>query len=226
VTAIHLLPASGQFVWFLQSLIDIIFRRAFMQGPQNMRIHRRVAGLFRRFRWLVAHVQAGTLPPVRKRAPGAEPRVRSAPAPGVSAPGAADTPVPKQPGERRLDGFGWLAKLWPPHPGYANEFYGIGGGLVRLLEEPELAALIAQAPERFGRVLRPLLRALAQPIPPSLRLPARVPDRRTVPPGEDAARQPVSSPTRASGLRAREAFTIPIPRGVPRIPRRLREKPA
>ncbi len=63
-------------------------------------------------------------------------------------------------------GRGWLLKLLPGQAGHAHQ------NLARLLEEPEMQALIAGAPA-IGRLLRPLARMLDVPLPASLELPAR-----------------------------------------------------
>jgi hypothetical protein len=42
-----------------------------------------------------------------------------------------------------------------------------------LLEDPEMVALLAEAPEAAGRILRPLFRMLGVPLPPALRPPRR-----------------------------------------------------
>ena len=61
------------------------------------------------------------------------------------------------------------------------------------LAEPELAALLRDAPQA-GRLLRPLCRMLAIPVPAPLRLPARPP--RPAP----KARAPAVRPPRRRGL--------------------------
>jgi hypothetical protein len=62
--------------------------------------------------------------------------------------------------------FGWLLPLLPGAGGFSQQ-------LDRLLREPEVQALIAQAPEPMGRLLRPLCRMLAVVPPPILARPRR-----------------------------------------------------
>jgi hypothetical protein len=106
-----------------------------------------------RFASIMARFHAGTL-----SAPGTTPR-RPA--------------TPRPPAESRLEGLpqrkGWvLEKInGTMIPGYELE---------KLVEDPELEALVADAPQ-LGRVLRPLCRMLAVKMPPWLRLP-RLPRRR------------------------------------------------
>jgi hypothetical protein len=80
------------------------------------------------------------------------PRRRADPTPAHPGPWPATAGVPSLP--RRLpSGFGWLVRLVPGSAVY--------GALVQhWLEEPEIAALLKEAPQA-GRLLRPLCRMLA-----------------------------------------------------------------
>jgi hypothetical protein len=62
--------------------------------------------------------------------------------------------------------------MWPVNSDY-NELLGVGLNLEFFLRAPEIAALIARAPDRFGPVLRPLLSMLWIKVPAELRLPQR-----------------------------------------------------
>ena len=123
---------------------------------------------------LAAQASAGTLPRHRARAPRA-PRRQSL-----------------RPRQRLPAGFAWLVRLAPEAAGY-------GGQLQHLLADPEMAALLAAAPQA-GRILRPLCRMLAVPPTPALQPPpdARPPrPQRSGTPGEPAiAERPVRPPGR------------------------------
>jgi hypothetical protein len=113
-------------------------------GPLLIRIFTRLHRLAARLTSLVAQVQAGgTLPPPRPRHPVARPDRR----------------------ERRQARLpassGWLLGVVPSAAEYA-------GQVQALLDDPETAALLAAAP-RAGRLLRPLCRMLALPLPDHLR---------------------------------------------------------
>ncbi len=100
----------------------------------------RLARLTARFDALVARLTAGRSPAGRPAAP-ARPRTRparKAPAPGLRLP----------------RGQAWLIRLLP------GEAASYGCQLQALLADPQMAALLAAAPEA-GRILRPLCRLLA-----------------------------------------------------------------
>jgi hypothetical protein len=95
-----------------------------------------------RFARLALRLRAGNLSPrrpVRSRAGARRPA----------------TPRPRLP-----EGFGWLVRLVPEAAAGASQ-------LQHLLGEPEMAALIAAAPQA-GRILRPLCRLLGVRPPPAL----------------------------------------------------------
>jgi hypothetical protein len=140
-----------------------------------------------RFAALLARFRAGTLPaprPLRRRAP----RVPSDRPPYVR--------LPRRPG--------WLLRMMAPArlPVAPYATY-----LRQLLDDPEIAALLAAAPQA-ARLLRPLLTALStDPLPEILRPTpkptppaAAAPDRVPPPDSPDAPR-----PRRARGLRPRIA---------------------
>ena len=110
----------------------------------------RFRNLKRRFAAIIAAYQAGTLP---------------APAATASSPPAK----PRRPPTSRLEGL-------PTYRGWVPEQIGFtmipGYELEKLVEDPELAALVAAQPE-LGSVLRPLCHMLAVRMPPWLRLPRR-----------------------------------------------------
>jgi hypothetical protein len=121
-----------------------------------------------KFAILAARVQAGTLPPPRRRTarPGCRP-----PSPYR---------LPRK--------FGLLIRLMP---GSAACF---GSQLQHFLAEPETTALLEAAPQA-GRLFRPLCRMLAIPVPPSLRLPPR-PARATPARATPAQPEPAIHPPR------------------------------
>jgi hypothetical protein len=104
------------------------------------RLARLTARLTARFDALVARLAAGHSPAGRPAAP-ARPRTRSA----RKAPAA---------GLRLPRGQAWLIRLLP------GEAASYGCQLQALLADPQMAALLAAAPEA-GRILRPLCRLLA-----------------------------------------------------------------
>ncbi|MBV8092335.1 MAG: hypothetical protein JO110_03695 [Acetobacteraceae bacterium] len=106
----------------------------------------RLGRLASRFEKLVEAVRAGRLPP----APA--PRGEGA---GLELPRLEGLPPPRLPGC-----FGWLIRLVPGSAVYGSQ-------LQYLLADPEMAALLASAPQA-GRILRPLCRMLAIPLGPEL----------------------------------------------------------
>ena len=129
-----------------------------------------------RFDRLLARHAAGRLAPPRSRplsAQGALPRTASPPAasPRAASPPAASPRAPRLPG-----GFAWVLRLVPG----AGSF---GSQLRHLLNRPEMAALLAEAPQA-GRLLRPLCRMLGvgpDPDVPAALFPPRVARPRSQP---------------------------------------------
>ena len=121
---------------------------------------------------MVARLQAGTLPAVGalRRPPGAT---------RAATPRKLD-PLPRQ--------FGWLRRVLPWIASFA------AGRLHDLVQDPEMAALVAAAPQA-GRVLRPLCRMFGIRRPAYLRL-RRGPRKPRAPcktAGMPEASQPVNS---------------------------------
>ncbi len=114
----------------------------------------------RRFAALAARVQAGTLSPPRRRTKNPDPNPGQDP----------DKPHPDKPRQRQPalpQNYAFLIKLVP----YKAACFG--SQLQHLLSQPEMQALLEAEPKRFGRLLRPLCRMLAIPLPEVLRLPPR-----------------------------------------------------
>jgi hypothetical protein len=114
-----------------------------LAGPLILLIWTRLRRLGARFAALAARQRTDKPPPARRPRPAA--------------------PRPRAP--RLPRGFAWLVRLVP-------EAAVRGSQLRHLLTEPEMAALIAAAPQA-GRLLRPLCRMLGVDPPPALRLPRR-----------------------------------------------------
>jgi hypothetical protein len=122
----------------------------------------RLRRLLARFAALVAAVEAGRFPAARPTTTAA-----SRPRTGASA-------------VRLPGGSGWLLRLAP-----ALETRLGRAQVESLLGDPELRALLAQAPQA-GRILRPLCHMLRIEPPPSLRLPRRPRRRPDTSGGTDA----------------------------------------
>ena len=147
-------------------------------GPILILIVGRLRRLGARFASLAARVEARRL---------AVRRVAARPvAAGLAEPRPAA--VATQRIRRRPDlphSFAWLIRLVPGTAAYA-------GQVQSLLADPQTAALLAAAPQA-GRILRPLCRMLAIPLPDQLRL---LPGPDSGPPqaGADTAEPPLEPP--------------------------------
>ena len=134
-----------------------------------------------------------------------------------------DLPMPRLPGR-----LGWLMRLAPEQATRTGRYW-----LELLLAGPKMADLIALAPERAGRVLRPLCRAVDLPVPEALRLPKRERKRRSranpAPCGKSLSRSGAMPGSPLFGVAVREwpLYLRPLPRSIelPRlIPARKRTK--
>lgn len=155
-----------------------------------------LARTVRRFERLVAEAQAGTLrdPPPRPRRARAETPPPEAPPPEAPPPEASDPPHPAggapgtAPRPRLPQKHGWLLDFLPS----VRERMG---QLEHFLTDAELEAMMRAAPVRFGRVLRPLCRAL-RIVPPTpaarvlLRLPWKYDPKPERPPRAPRKRRP------------------------------------
>ena len=126
-------------------------------------ICRRLIGLDKRLRSVLARWYAGTLGPPRPRAPRVE-RVRevalgqeAAARPGLAPPDWRGL-IPRK--------FGWLRQLLGPRVGEATLWF------VEPLGGAEMQAILAKAPQ-VGRILRPFHHFLGLELPAELRLPKR-----------------------------------------------------
>jgi hypothetical protein len=137
-------------------------------GPLLILLGSRLRRTRNRFIALAARVRDGLLPAV---APAV--RRTGSPRSAASAPPAAV--LPRQ--------FGWVQRM-VPQPWLVNHWRNLLEGM---LEDPELVAVIAVAPQ-MGRELRPLCRMLAITPPPLLALPAR--PRRPRPARKPGERKP------------------------------------
>jgi hypothetical protein len=157
----------------------------------------------KRFARLVALARAGRLvdlPPPAPRAPRAAP---------LATPGQPDARGKTQ-SARLPSRPDWLLKLDAPLP----ELAGCRASLEHLLADPDMLALIAQAPRRFGRVLRPLCRLTgALPPTPQGRRLLRLPWKHD-PPEFRAACQPRRAPRIRKPKPEPEENLIWTPRGM------------
>lgn len=144
-------------------------------GPLVILICNRLNRIVTRLLALAAQVAAGTL-----RAPRVACRRRETAA------------TPREPPRLRLPrGFGWLIRE-------VRETVQYGGQVSHILDDPEMLALLAAAPQA-GRILRPLCRMMAISLPEQLRRPARPPPRRKSRP---RATKPPAVPSKAPTVRA------------------------
>ena len=125
---------------------------------------------------------------------------------GRAAPGPARAPRAPQP-QRLPRGSGWLIRLVPEAPAY-------GSLVLHWLDDPELATLLAEAPQA-GRILRPLCRMLAIEPGPALRAARREPPASSVVPApsggpELSGGRPPDAPL-GSGPRAGRLLAAPGP---------------
>ncbi len=147
----------------LGAAIELLCRAVAAHGPRHgaassltVLAWNRLRRLFARFAALVAAVQAGRLPVPRRTA------------------GKTARPRPASPDAPRLPGAsGWLLQLAPALDTRLGRAW-----VESLVADPELGALVAQAPQA-GRILRPLCHALGIELPPALRLPRNPRPRRT-----------------------------------------------
>jgi hypothetical protein len=132
-------------------------------GPLLIRIFTRLHRLAARLTLLVTQVQAGKRPP---------------PCPGRPTAARHDRRKARLPDNR-----GWLLRVVPGAAEYA-------GQVQALLDDPQTAALLETAPQA-GRLLRPLCRMLALPLPDFLRQPK--PQSAPPPTGANNADPPAGS---------------------------------
>jgi hypothetical protein len=151
---------ADRFARLIEGLCQAIAARGAASGlavPLMVLIWSRLRRMAARFARLADRVRAGTLPR------------RAARRSGKSGP-----PPPRLPGN-----FAWLVRLVPQA--------AAGGSQLRhLLADPEMAELLAAAPQ-MGRILRPLCRMLGVRPPPG---PLAPPPRPRAPPSQPAGPSP------------------------------------
>ena len=192
MTAAPPLSPTDRFTAITEGLCQVVAALSYrgqLEGWLILLICTRLRRLGARFARIVERVRAGILPaaaPVRPRVrPAVDrpwPHARCAPPGFARSALVAGCSVPT--------GFAWLIRLG----GYKAVAYG--SHLQHLLADPEMAALIAAAPQ-LGRVLRPLCRMLG--VDPG---PARLPPRRS--------RDP-EAPRRSRAPRRKQASPRPAP---------------
>ena len=138
-----------------------------LAGPVMGPILDRIRGINQRFKRLAARLAAGTYTPRRSfhRRKAIDPKPRR------------QSPLPQN--------FGWLVPLVP-------EAVVFRAQLESLLQHPEMAALMAEAPAPMARILRPLCWMLRVTPPPILARPRRQPA-----PAPAAAPPPRPNPPRS-----------------------------
>ena len=141
-------------------------RRAALAGVLLMLVWNRIGHLGRRFARLAARLRAGNLPKPRSRPASPQP--------------PAERPKPPAPAQRLPSRRGWLSRLLPNIPTHCGAGAS-AGQLQSLLADPQMRALIAQAPEAMSRILRPLCHMLGVKPDPAL-LPPRQRTKRAKPP--------------------------------------------
>ena len=147
-----------------------------LAAPLILLLWPRLNRLAIRFTALAARVAAGTAAPRRStslRAAGARPR---------------------KPYARLPRGFAWVVRMVPGTAAYGSQ-------LQHLLADPEMAALLAAAPQA-GRLLRPLCRMLGVRPPPALVPPTRPTRPRKPPSSRPAAVRPSPAAPPAGPKRA------------------------
>ncbi|MHB1302686.1 MAG: hypothetical protein ACYCZB_04335 [Acidiphilium sp.] len=137
--------------------------------------------------------------------------VANPPRPRKPRPANAKPRSPREPvaaGEPCLPtGYAWLRRLIPD---YRINF--CVGAIRELLDDPEMAALIAATPTA-GRALRPLCHLLGIPLPPNLRLPPRPkPEKPTRKPRPARPRPPAFSSPHPTTARPPAPRHPPSPR--------------
>ena len=150
-----------------------------------------------RFAALAARLAAGTYKPRRpsKAAP------RKQPESPEKKPAPPKDPLPNTPG--------WLLPLEKSASAHRSQ-------LQLLFQDPEMRALLSQAPEAMRKVLRPLCRMLAMDLPPVLVKPRTTPPRKR-PARPAAPARPPSPPPWLAPKRPLPALTLEWVAGRPRL---------
>jgi hypothetical protein len=132
--------------------------------PPLLLVHAWLGRLVQRFAALVARAESGTLRPPRRRA---SPPRGALPPGEVPPPDGSPSKDPRREPQQKLPrSFAWLIRMLP------YEAACFGSQLQHQFSRPEMVALLEAAPQA-GRILRPLCRMLAIPLPPAFRLPPR-----------------------------------------------------
>jgi hypothetical protein len=147
-----------------------------------------------RFASVIARVRSGALPKQGVKKPRSDENTRHTR--GSPSPGTSSLRLPRS--------FGWLVRLGSEAACYRSQ-------LQYLLSDPEIAALLAAAPQ-VGRVLRPLCHMLGLRVRqwPALCLPVRRQPARLPPPSGDP--EPPTSPSGFPGPSPTPLGRTPSPR--------------
>jgi hypothetical protein len=206
VTLVADLPLAERFAYFAEGLKKVLWAagpKGLIAAPAWMLVFNRLNRMRVRFAALVARFLAGTLPAPRAA------RAR----PAAAARSEAPPPPPSVP--RR---FGWLMWRKPDVPPLREAVAGWRFHLEMMLEDAELKALLAAAPQA-GRILRPLCHMLGIRPTAELRLPRRVRVRKKkepLPPHPAAARFP-DTPAARSAARGLARMQAGLPVDVTRL---------
>ncbi len=172
-------PPIRAFEWFRSMMIRLSMdlSASVAWGWITMPMLIQVSGFLRpnrlKLERLIAMLRAGTYKPRKPRQPSEDTATRAASPRKPLPPGW----LPKK--------YGWLKPYIP------EQLRPFGGQITALLQDPEMAALVAQAPEAFGRPLRTLCWAFGWK-PPAIIAPPKRP--RKPKPEKPAVEKPEPEP--------------------------------
>lgn len=162
----HPQSATERFGFIIATLRQVVWARGGLAGLLTGAIYNLLSQVDRRFQALAAQIRAGTYRARPSRANG--PSYPRRPPPPPLYPSLVPPPLP-----RRMSK--WLLRLLPPLAAQHAGNYAVY--LRQLLEDPEMVALMAVAPEQMRRILRPLgtmlgMEDLFPPVPRKNRTPS------------------------------------------------------
>ena len=186
---------SDHFAYVVDRLCALLFAHSLRATALFVLMSHRLRRAQRRFASLAAKVAAGTvLPPLKPRILRTHRDAEAAPPPPRPLNPLALVRVPSA--------FAWLRRIIPDTSG-GTPLAGFGGGwLDYFVNTPRMQPLIAAAPDRVGRILRPIARMLGTTLPAALQLPPRKRARRAQP---EARSEAESATPRRSRTRSRRA---------------------
>ena len=164
------MPPALRFGMVVDQICKFLLAQSFRAPALFLLLHHRARRTQRRFAALAARIAAGeVLPPLQRRV------LRPRDAAGAEAAEAADAEAASRPPPPRIpSAFCWLSRLIPAPPlGQGFFLGGCNSALHDFLQSPTLQPVMAAAPDRVGRLLRPLARMFGTVLPEALRLPKR-----------------------------------------------------